>query len=101
MSIESLKTEPVRAASLSTRAESRGVNLAFLAALAASFLVAYLPTYLRLAGGGWRTEREGRGPLIMVAAAGLSWQQRDRLKAIELRPALVAGWTILILSLLL
>ena len=101
MSIESLKTEPVRAASLSTSAESRGVNLAFLAALAASFFVAYLPTYLRLADGAWRTEQEGHGPLIMLAAAWLAWQQRDRLKAIELRPALVAGWTILILSLLL
>ena len=101
MSIESLKTGPVRPASLSTRAESRGVNLAFLAALAASFFVAYLPTYLRLAGGAWRTEQEGHGPLIMLAAAWLAWQQRDRLKAIELRPALVAGWTILILSLLL
>ncbi len=101
MSIESLKTVPVRAASLSTGAESRGVNMAFLGALAASFFVAYLPTYLRLADGAWRTEQEGHGPLIMLAAAWLAWQQRDKLKAIELRPALVAGWTILILSLLL
>ena len=37
----------------------------------------------------------------MLAAAWLAWQQRDRLKTIELRPALVAGWLILILSLLL
>ena len=80
MSIESLKTEAVRPASLSTRAESRGVNLAFLAALAASFFVAYLPTYLRLAAGAWRTEQEGHGPLIMLAAAWLAWQQRDRLR---------------------
>ena len=82
MSIESLKTEPVRAASLLARAESRGVNLVFLGALAASFFVAYLPTYLRLAGGAWQTEQEGHGPLIMLAAAWLAWQQRDRLKAI-------------------
>jgi hypothetical protein len=32
MSIESLKTEPVRAASLLARAEGRGVNLVFLGA---------------------------------------------------------------------
>ena len=96
-----VKTGPVRPASLAIRAESRGVNLAFLAALAASFFVAYLPTYLRLAGGAWRTEQEGHGPLIMLAAAWLAWQQRDRLRAIELRPALVAGWIILLLSLLL
>jgi exosortase len=101
MSIESLKTEPLRPASLLVRAESRGVNLVFLAALAASFFVAYLPTYLRLAAGAWRTEQEGHGPLIMLAAAWLAWQQRDRLKGIQLRPALVAGWIILILSLLL
>jgi exosortase len=101
MSIETLKTGPVRPASLWARAESRGVNLVFLAALAASFFVAYLPTYLRLAGSAWRTEQEGHGPLIMLAAAWLAWQQRDRLKGMQLRPALVAGWIILILSLLL
>jgi exosortase len=101
MSIESLKSGPVRPASLSTGAESRGVNLAFLAALAASFSVAYLPTYLRLAGGAWRTEQEGHGPLIMLAAVWLAWQQRDRLRTIELRAAPVAGWIILLLSLLL
>ena len=87
---------------MSARAESRGVNLAFLAALAASFFVAYLPTYLRLAGGAWRTEQEGHGPLIMLAAAWLAWQQRDKLR----RPSncarrRVAGWIILLLSLLL
>src|SRR6202047_4721559 len=92
MSIESLKTGPLRPTSLSTRAESRGVNLAFLAVLAASFLVAYLPTYLRLAAGAWRTEQEGHGPLIMLAAVWLAWQQRDKLKAIELRPGPHPGW---------
>ena len=101
MSIESLKSEPIGSASLSAHAESRGVNLAFLAALGASFFVAYLPTYLRLAGGAWRTEQEGHGPLIMLAAAWLAWQQRDRIHSIGLRPALVAGWIILLLSLLL
>src|SRR3984957_12681834 len=101
MSIESLKTDSVRPASLLARADGRGVNLVFLGALAASFFVAYLPTYLRLAGGAWQTEQEGHGPLIMLAAAWLAWQQRDRLKAVELRPALIAGWIILLLSLLL
>ena len=101
MSLESLKTRPVRPASFSARAESRGVNLAFLAALAASFFVAYLPTYLRLAAGAWRTEQEGHGPLIMLAAAWLAWQQRDKLRTVILRPAPVAGWIILLLSLLL
>ena len=100
MSIESLKTESVRPASVSARAESHGFNLAFLAALAASFLVAYLPTYLKLADGPWRTEQEGHGPLIMLAAAWLAWQQRDKVRTLEMRPAPVAGWIILVFSLL-
>jgi exosortase B len=99
MSIESVKTEPVQRSALSAAAETRGVNLSFLAALAASFFVAYLPTYLKLAGGAWRTEQEGHGPLIMLAAAWLAWQQRDKLSSIELRPAPVAGWIILLVSL--
>jgi len=101
MSIESLKTGPIRPASVSARAESHGVNLIFVAALAASFFITYLPTYLRLANGAWRTEQEGHGPLIMLAAAWLAWQQRDKLRAIILRPAPVAGWIVLIASLLL
>jgi exosortase B len=101
MSIESLKTEPARSSALSVGVERRGTNVIFLVALAASFVVAYLPTYIRLAEGPWRTEQEGHGPLIMLAAAWLAWQQRDKLRSIELRPAPVAGWIILILSLLL
>lgn len=101
MSIESLKTESVAGSLLSAEAQRRGVNSAYLAALAASFFVAYLPTYLKLAGGAWRTEQEGHGPLIMLAAVWLAWQQRGKLASIEVRPAPVAGWTILLLSLLL
>jgi exosortase B len=101
MSIDSLKTEAVGRSVLSAGAERRGVNSAYLAALAGSFFVAYLPTYLKLAGGAWRTEQEGHGPLIMLAAAWLAWQQRGKLASIELRPAPVAGWIILILSLML
>jgi exosortase B len=101
VSIESLKTDPVQRAAAPAAAESRGVNLAFLAALAASFLVAYLPTYLKLAGTAWRSEQEGHGPLIMLAAVWLAWQQRDKLRSVAFRPAPVAGWIILLLSLLL
>jgi len=102
MSIETLKSRAVQpaASSPAARGESRGVSLPFLGALAACFLVAYLPTYLRLAGGAWRTEQEGHGPLIMLAAAWLAWQQRDRVRDIALKPALAAGWIILVLSLL-
>ena len=100
MSIESIKAESVRPASLAASAERRSVNVVFVAALAASFFVAYLPTYLRLADGAWRTEQEGHGPLIMLAAAWLAWQQRKKLRSVDMRPAFAAGWIILILSLL-
>ena len=100
MSIESLKTEPVQRPAMSAGAESRSVNLAFLGALAASFFVAYLPTYLKLAGGAWQTEQEGHGPFIMIMAAWAAWLQRDKLRSLELRPAPMAGWIILLFSLL-
>ena len=101
MSIESLKSEPVQRSALSAAADSRGVSLMFLAALAASFVVAYMPTYLRLAGGAWASEQEGHGPIIMAMAAWAAWQQRDKLRSVELRPAPIAGWIILLLSLVL
>ena len=69
--------------------------------MAASFLIAYLPTYLRLAKGPWQTEQEGHGPIIMLAAVWLAWQQRERLASTRLSPAPIAGWIILVGSLLL
>ena len=50
-----------------------------LGAMAVAFFVAYVPTYIRLANGPWQTEQEGHGPLIMLAAAWLAWQQRGKL----------------------
>jgi exosortase B len=86
---------------LSTRSESRRVSLFYVGAVAASFLIAYLPTYVTLAKGPWQTEQEGHGPLIMLAAAWLAWQQRGKLASVSLRPAPVAGWIVLLGSLLL
>jgi exosortase len=100
MSIESLKTESVQRSAMSAAAESRSVNLAFLGALGASFFVAYLPTYAKLAGGAWQSEQEGHGPFIMIMAAWAAWLQRDKLRSIDLRPAPIAGWITLLLSLL-
>ncbi len=99
MSIESLNTEPLGSSALATGVEKREVNFAFVVAMGASFLVAYLPTYLKLSQGAWRTEQEGHGPLIMLAAVWLAWQQRDKLRSIVFRPAPVAGWIILLSSL--
>ena len=100
MSIETLKSEqPVASAAVSAPAGERRLALTFLVAMAASFFVAYLPTYIRLANGPWRTEQEGHGPLIMLAAAWLAWGQRGRLASIKFKPAPISGWTILLLAL--
>src|SRR5271166_6538035 len=101
MSVNSLKSDPMASVALSARSEHRRVSLFYVGAVAASFLVAYLPTYVALAKGPWQTEQEGHGPLIMLAAAWLAWQQRDRLSSASLRPAPIAGWCILAVSLLL
>jgi exosortase B len=101
MSIDSLKSGPMASASLSIRSRSRGVSLAYLGAMAVSFFLAYLPTYVKLANGPWQTEQEGHGPIIMLAAVWLAWQQRAKLASTPLSPALVVGWIILVGSLLL
>jgi hypothetical protein len=54
----------LNAAALGTFARRNGL----LALLFAAFIAAYIPTYIKLAAGPWRTEQEGHGPLIMLAA---------------------------------
>jgi exosortase B len=100
MSVDSLKREAVRSAAATERTEGRSSRLIYLGAIAAAFAVAYVPTYAKLIKGPWQTEQEGHGPLIMLAAAWLAWQQRGRLSQIVLKPAPIAGWIILIMSLL-
>lgn len=62
---------------------------------------AYTPTIRGLINGPWQTEQEGHGPLIIAATLWLVWQSRDRLKRVELAPAPVAGWAILLSGLVL
>src|SRR6266446_5651299 len=69
--------------------------------VAASFLAAYFPTTKSLIEGPWQTEQEGHGPLIIAAALWLVWQSRERLKSTPLSPAPIAGWVVLISSLIL
>lgn len=69
--------------------------------LAASFVAAYFPTVSRLIDGPWQTEQEGHGPLIIAASLWLVWQSREQLKAVELAPAPILGWTVLLFGLLL
>ena len=63
--------------------------------LASSVVAAYIPTYLKLIAGPWRTEQEGHGPLIILAAAFVAWQCRGALKNVIILPAPKAGWAIL------
>jgi exosortase B len=68
--------------------------------LAAALMAAYVPTYMKLIAGPWRTEQEGHGPMIILAALWLAWQNRHRLKDIAIAPAPVTGWAILLAGLL-
>jgi len=104
MSIDSIKSGGLASSSRSlskaeTRVEAKRADRIYLAAIAVSFLLAYAPTYVTLARGPWQTEQEGHGPLIMLAAAWLAWQQRDKLASIAFKPALASGWAILLASL--
>jgi exosortase B len=71
-------------------------GLLWPALLFASFLAAYIPTFITLAQGPWQTEQEGHGPLIIAASAWLVWQSRDKLRNAALSPAPVVGWLALI-----
>ena len=104
MSIQLIKSERLASSVDLSRAEAsesaeRGSRL-YLAAVAGSFILAYAPTYVTLAKGPWQTEQEGHGPLIMLAAAWLAWRQLGKLASTPLKPALVSGWAILLVSLL-
>jgi exosortase B len=66
---------------------------------AVATLVAYTPTFIKLAQGPWQTEQEGHGPLILAASLWLVWSNRDKLRAAEIRPAPIAGWASLLVGL--
>ncbi len=71
------------------------------ALLVASVLAAYFPTLLALIDGPWQTEQEGHGPLIMAASLWWIWQSRASLRSVEVSPAPIAGWAILLCGLIL
>ena len=104
MSIDTIKSERLaKSQGLShaeTRVEAKRGERIYVAAIAVAFILAYVPTYVTLAKGPWQTEQEGHGPLIMLAAAWLAWQQRGKLASIPFKPALASGWIILLASLL-
>jgi len=80
---------------------SMGQALIWPGLLVAAFLLAYTPTVMGLIDGPWQTEQEGHGPLIIAASVWLVWQLREKLRAVAIAPAPVAGWITLLLGLLL
>lgn len=68
----------------------------------AGMLALYVPTAYRLFTGIWSTEEQAHGPIILGLSLWLMWRQWPAAVARNpVRPARVAGWAILIFSLLL
>jgi exosortase len=99
MSVDSAKPELAPGAVSLPQARPLRRDGLYLAAMAAPFFIAYLPTYATLVKGAWRTDEAGHGPLIMLAAVWLAWQQRHKVKSLSVKPAPLSGWAILIGSL--
>ncbi len=101
MLVDLMKPESMGSAARAGRADGRSRSLISVGALVSAFIIAYVPTYISLATGPWQTEQEGHGPVIMLAAAWLAWQQRGKWAQVAQEPAPIAGWIVLIASLLL
>ncbi|WP_296749346.1 exosortase B [Thiobacillus sp.] len=67
-------------------------------------LVLYVPTYWVLAHGLWNSDDHAHGPIVLVVALYLVWQQRAVFtrdaSAAPTRREVATGWTLLILGLL-
>ncbi|WP_310448401.1 exosortase B [Thiobacillus sp.] len=65
-------------------------------------LVLYVPTYWMLAHGMWNEDDHAHGPIVLVVALYLIWQQRDVFTTADKPTRLEAaiGWTVLVIGLL-
>lgn len=67
-------------------------------------LALYLPTYWMLAHGLWNSEEQAHGPIVLVVALFLIWQQRAIFLADTSTPTTggqaATGWTLLVIGLL-
>jgi exosortase B len=66
-------------------------------------LVLYVPTYWMLAHGIWNSDEQAHGPIVLVVALFLIWQQRAVFLADADAPSRVevaTGWTLLAVGLL-
>jgi len=99
MSVDSFKTDQNAPALGAVGIKREWSTLFYAALMGVCFVITYVPTYITLANGAWRSEQEGHGPLIMIAAAWLAWQQRGKLSSLTLKPAPLAGWAFLLFGL--
>ena len=100
MSVDTFKSDQSASdASALGAPRDRTTLLVYAGAMGVCFFLTYLPMYIKLANSVWRSEQEGHGPLIMLAAAWLAWQQRDKLATITIKPAPIAGWIVLLCGL--
>jgi exosortase B len=58
-----------------------------------------VPIYIKLHEHPWKTDTEGHGPFILVAALWLFYRRLDAARAAERRPAPAIGWAILLVGL--
>jgi exosortase B len=66
-------------------------------------VVLYVPTYWMLAHGLWNSEEQAHGPIVLVVALFLIWQQRAVFLADAGTPTrfeAATGWTLLVVGLL-
>ena len=96
MQIRSTATSP---AALSEPRKLLDHSAFWLALLAASCFIAYVPTLVKLIEGPWQTEQEGHGPVIIAGSLWLIWRARFRLQATPIGTAPVLGWTTLVIGL--
>jgi exosortase B len=62
-------------------------------------LVLYVPTFVTLAQENWHRDEEAHGPIILAVTSWLLWNNRQALLD-EARPARIAGYALVALSLL-
>ncbi len=93
-SLSSLLDQPVRAA---LPAPAWSVWLPTLAGLA----LVYVPIWWGLAHTTWQEEEQSHGPIVLLVAGFLAWQQRHDLAAVPSRPQPLTGWALFGLGLVL
>jgi exosortase B len=68
---------------------------------AASLLLLYVPTALRLQEQTWGKVEQSYGPVLLAACLWLAWQRRERLAALPAKPMVWPGYAFLAFGLLL